>query len=313
MLTNKTELLRDGVNVIGYFQGQFGLGESGRLLVTALKSCSIPYCLISADCIVANHKGEPYPEAFEEKGRYAINIFCIDILYLLPLIDKYGIQIIKAHYNIVLFFWETNIVPEDRLKLLAYFDEIWVATRYNLESLSSVVQVPVCHIPHPLQLNYHPGMPCRTSFGLDDRFTFLFCFDFFSNFQRKNPLAIIKAFQQAFPERKDVQLVIKSHNGQHYSDLLNPALEDIKSDSRITWLDETMDQKRRYDLINACDCYVSLHRSEGFGLTMAEAMLMEKPVIATGYSGNLDFMTHENSFLCGYKLSHRCKQSTLFI
>jgi glycosyltransferase involved in cell wall biosynthesis len=133
---------------------------------------------------------------------------------------------------------------------------------------------------------------------------FLFSFDFCSIFQRKNPMAVIEAFKHAFVDRNDVQLVIKSHNGHHFRHVLEKSLAEIKGDRRITWMDMSMDQQRRYDLMNACDCYVSLHRSEGFGLTMAEAMLLEKPVIATGYSGNLDFMTQDNSFLCGYALIH---------
>jgi glycosyltransferase involved in cell wall biosynthesis len=221
---------------------------------------------------------------------------------VVPFINKVGLNFLKDRYNIVLFFWETNVIPPDRLKLFAYFNEVWVTTRYNQECLSPLLSIPVTLIPHPLQLNYTPSKPDKASFGLKDKFTFLFCFDFFSVFQRKNPIAIINAFQSAFGQKDDVQLVIKSHNGQHHPRSLNPALQQIKGDSRITWIDESMDQQRRYDLINACDCYVSLHRSEGFGLTMAEAMLLEKPVIATGYSGNLDFMTPKNSFLCGYKL-----------
>ena len=302
MHPNKFERIREGVNVIGYFQCRLGLGESARLLVSALEKQSIPFSLLSADSLVAHHEREPFSHPFEEKGKYLTNIFCIDAKNLLSLIHRFGMSFIKESYNIVLFFWETDIVPEDRIKLLAYFDEVWVTTRYNLESLARVMRTPVCQIPHPLQMNYAPEITSKSSFGLDDKYTFLFCFDFFSIFQRKNPMAIIEAFRKAFPKRDDVQLVIKTQNGHHHRHVLNTALQEIAGDPRIIWMDVSMDQKRRYDLINASDCYVSLHRSEGFGLTMAEAMLLKKPVIATGYSGNLDFMTRDNSFLCSYNL-----------
>ena len=294
--------LKDGVNVIGYFQSALGNGETGRLVVSSLEKHSIPHSLISADFLAPNRAKEENDLVFEKKGKYAINLFCIDIVYLLPFLRKFGVDFIKDRYNILLFFWETNILPDDRRKLFDYFDEVWVTTRYNQECLSSLISIPVTHIPHPLQLNYIQNAPTKSSFGLDDKFTFLFCFDFFSNCQRKNPLAVIRAFQKAFPEKNDVQLVLKSQNGHFNKHVLQPLMEEAKGDSRIIWIDESMDQKRRYDLMNACDCYVSLHRSEGFGLTMAEAMLLEKPVIATGYSGNLDFMNPDNSFLCGYKL-----------
>ena len=281
----ETEKLQKGVNVIGYFQGQFGLGEAGRLIVSALEKQSIPLCLLSADSVVKGQSMRPYEHTFDDKPKYDVNIFCIDVYYLLFLLDKYGVDLIRGRYNIILFFWETSVVPKDRLKLLSYFDEIWAASRYNFDTLSSSLRAPVCHLPIPIKMDYIPGIPSKSSFELEDKFTFLFCFDMSSSMKRKNPVAIIEAFRRAFPQRNDVQLVIKSQNGQHHPKDLNSVLELIKSDSRIRWIDESMSQSRRYDLINACDCYISLHRAEGLGLTMAEAMLMEKPVIATGYSG----------------------------
>ena len=286
---NKTELIRNGVNVIGYFRGQLGLGETVRSIVMALEKQSIPFSIISADFLAPHHsKTAEYSYPFEEMGKYAINLFCIgndDIAFYL--LNK-GVECIKEHYNICLFFWETNVIPKDKLQMLSCFDEIWVATKYNQECLSAAIHVPVHHVPHPLQLKYKQGTPDKRSFDLDDKFTFLFCFDFYGISQRKNPTATIEAFRKAFPECNDVQLVIKSHNGHNHRHLLSPILEGIKNDPQITWIDESMTQERRFDLINSCDCYVSLHRSEGFGLSIAEAMLMEKPVIVTGYSGNLD-------------------------
>lgn len=292
------------MNVIGYFRSTLGNGEAARHLVASLQAQGIPYAQISADFLVEKHAQLSEKDASTHKAIYDINIFCIDITYILLFIKKFGMDFLKNRYNILLFFWETDVVPEDRLKLFSYFDEVWVTTRYNQDCLTSVLPIPVSHVPLPLKLDYVVKAPNKVAFGLDDRYMFLFCFDFCSIFQRKNPMAVVEAFREAFVDRNDVQLVIKSHNGHHHRRVLEGSLTDIKGDKRITWMDTSMDQQRRYDLMNACDCYVSLHRSEGFGLTMAEAMLLEKPVIATAYSGNLDFMTHDNSFLCGYELIH---------
>lgn len=306
MVSEQVGRLAGGVNVIGYFRGQFGLGETSRLLVATLEKLSIPFALISADSLAGHHsKTGEYSHAFVQKPKYDINLFCIgndDIGFFLR---KIGADIIKDRYNIRLFFWEADVVPKGMLRMLSCFDEIWVTTRYNHASLALALSIPVRIIPQPLQLeyNYSENIPTKASFGLDDKYTFLFSFDFHGVFQRKNPLALVKAFQTAFPHKDDVQLVIKSHNGHHYKDLLNLALREIRDDHRMHWIDQSMSPHRRYDLINACDCYVSLHRSEGFGLSLAEAMLMEKPVIATGFSGNLDFMTPQNSFLCKYAMA----------
>lgn len=295
--------LQDGVNVIGYFHGLFGLGESARQVVACLQSQSIPYSLVSADFLVEGHRlSDNIHYQCEKEGRYPINLFCIDCNAVSPFIAAKKIKSIKNHYNILLYFWETNVIPKKDLKILKALDEVWVSSYYIRDILRSYIKTPIFHHAQPVELNFSKTAPSKDSFGLKDKFTFLFCFDFLSVFERKNPLAIVDAFQKAFPDKKNVQLVIKSQNGANSNVHLNKCLKYISKDSRIKWIDESISQDRRYDLINSCDCYVSLHRSEGFGLTMAEAMLLEKPVIATGFSGNLDFMNDDNSCLCGYKL-----------
>lgn len=294
-------LLQKGVNIIGYFEGQYGLGETARQIVSALEKASIPFELISADFAKVNARTEKYTHTFVKEGKYPINIFCIDLLDITTFIRKKGFKFFRKPHNILLFFWEADIIPQKRVEWINCFDEVWVVSPYLEQILQPVVKVPVHRIAHPVQLN-EQGVPDKRSFGLKEQFTFLYCFDFCSDFQRKNPLAIVESFQAAFDQRDDVQLVIKSQNGHLFPSILHPICEKLQRDRRIQWIDESMTHRRRYDLMNACDCYISLHRSEGFGLTMAEAMCMEKPVIATGYSGNLAFMTKENSYLCDYSM-----------
>lgn len=291
-----------GVNLIGYFQGSFGLGEASRLLAESLQKGSVPFSLISADFLAPHHHQEAFEGEFSENFIYPINLFCIDPRHIFPFVAKYGWDCFRNRYNISMCFWETNILPKSHKRPWNLLDEIWAPTRYVQEHLSIATQVPVYRISHPLRLSYKSPQADKKVFGLEDKFTFLFCFCFYSVLGRKNPSAIIEAFRKAFPNRQDVQLVIKSQNGSQYPSKLNALLNSIKDDPRIIWMDQSISSQARYDLMQACDCYVSLHRSEGLGLTMAEAMLMEKPVISTGYSGNLDFMTDENSFLCPYRL-----------
>lgn len=297
---NKTDL-SNGVNVIGYFKGSFGLSETARLVVAALKAQSIPYSLLSADHLISHHNlTENFDEPISQKFVYPVNLFCIDQEGIVNFAQKCRWQDIKRRHNVALWFWETNVIPLNKQECWHYLDEMWVASRYAQEHLAIASSLPVYVIPHAMRIFSSTGK--KSDFGLDEKYTFLFCFDFYSSEPRKNPEAAIYAFQQAFPERKDVQFVIKSQNADSHSKRFKSLKQLIANDSRIIWMDKQLDAQARYDLMQACDCYISLHRSEGFGHTMAETMLMGKPVIATGYSGNLEFMHEDNSFLCPYTL-----------
>jgi glycosyltransferase involved in cell wall biosynthesis len=133
-------------------------------------------------------------------------------------------------------------------------------------------------------------------------FVFAFMFDVHSHLTRKNPSAIIAAFRRAFPHRKDVRLVLKSVNGAADPDGYRE-LRDCAAGAPIDFYDEAWPAQEVHDLMAACDAYVSLHRSEGTGLTIAEAMACGKPVITTDWSGNTDFADISNSFPVAYELT----------
>ena len=140
----------------------------------------------------------------------------------------------------------------------------------------------------------------RARFGLPgDQFLFAFVFDMGSTAARKNPLGVVEAYRKAFGDRGDVGLVLKVARGWQDPKTL-AALKAVADGRRIHLLDEVLAPEEVHGLIGGCDAYVSLHRSEGFGLTLAEAMSLGKPTIATRYSGNLDFMSPDNSLLVDY-------------
>ena len=135
-----------------------------------------------------------------------------------------------------------------------------------------------------------------------DKFIFLFIFDFFSRLERKNPLATITAFKKAFGNyNPNVLLLIKSSNSQHFLKDKSSLINSIGDSQNIKYIDGYLSKEKINALLYNCNCYVSLHRAEGFGLTMAEAMFYGKPVIATGYSSNTEFMNIGNSFLVDYE------------
>ena len=184
-----------------------------------------------------------------------------------------------------------------------FVNEIWVTSDFVRDAISETSPVPVFTIPQSLNIGEPAGTAStREAFDLPDGFLFLFSFDFFSVLQRKNPIGVIKAFQNAFAPGEGPILLIKSINGHRKRAELERLYYARDGRSDIIIRDGYMSAAERDALVATCDCYVSLHRSEGFGLTMAEAMLLEKPVIATRYSGNLEFMNDANSFLCSYRL-----------
>jgi SAM-dependent methyltransferase len=149
-----------------------------------------------------------------------------------------------------------------------------------------------------------PATLTRSDLGIpDDRFVFLFVFDFFSTLERKNPLGLVEAFTHAFPEPGRPLLYLKSINGDRATADRRRLEASIGDRPDIVLADGYVSGERLAALTAACDCYVSLHRSEGFGLTIAEAMALGKPAIATGYSGNLAFMDAASSYLVPYALT----------
>jgi len=170
-------------------------------------------------------------------------------------------------------------------------DELWASSSFTAAAYRRSTQVPVQQVPMAVDVDSTERLG-RPAFGLpQDRFLFGFSFDGHSSFSRKNPEATVKAFRLAFPEGNEpVSLVLKGLRVIDHQAWRR--LESIAAqDPRIVLLSRSMPRGVLLDLYRAIDCFVSLHRSEGFGRNIAECMLLGKPVIVTNYSGNVDF-TH---------------------
>lgn len=204
-------------------------------------------------------------------------------------------------YRIACWYWEFDTVPEIWNRQAILVDEIWAATSFVAEALRARLDVPVHTLFPGVRLpNFAPRS--RNHFGLpDDETLFLFAFHMASVMERKNPLGLIRAFRRAFTPDDRARLVLKVSFGNQNQEELD-RLKAAAAGARITIIDEVFSLEDVYALMDACDVYVSLHRSEGLGLTMAEAMMMGKPVIATGYSGNMEFMSPDNSLLVDFEL-----------
>jgi glycosyltransferase involved in cell wall biosynthesis len=205
-------------------------------------------------------------------------------------------------YRIAVWYWELEAAPPEWAVHAELLNEVWAPTTFIHRALSRIMPIPVTPMLPGMAPPVAPDLP-RGHFGLDpSKFLFLFLFDMNSVMERKNPLATVTAFRQAFGGSQDVQLAIKVSRGD--ADPENFArLQQACDEAGAVLIDRVLSREESYGLLNACDAYVSLHRSEGFGLTMAEAMFFGKPVVATGYSGNLDFMSANNSILIPYEMT----------
>jgi glycosyltransferase involved in cell wall biosynthesis len=213
-------------------------------------------------------------------------------------VDTLGDEFFENRISIGVWAWETDFVPEawgDRFEL---FDEIWVYSRFVAENLSLVSPIPVVPIPIPIVAPDPEGEELTVE--LPDGFRFLFMFDFNSTAQRKNPLGLIEAFKAAFAPGEGPQLIVKTLHAHHHLDRWDQLRWACEGRPDIHLIDRSLSRRQRDALIVGCDAFVSLHRSEGFGLGLAEAMAVGKPAVATAYGGNLDFMTPANSFLVGW-------------
>jgi glycosyltransferase involved in cell wall biosynthesis len=196
------------------------------------------------------------------------------------------------------WFWEVEDFPELFHGAFNYVDEIWVASDFMRETFLKVSPKPVFKFRLPVLTPQVDPSLSRSDLNLPDRFIFLFSFDFLSVLERKNPLGLIKAFTGAFSNGEGPVLFIKTINGDKRRLEMEKLRYAARGRSDIILMDGYISLIENNTLTVLSDCYVSLHRSEGFGLTIAEAMALGKPTIATGYSGNLEFTTPGNSYLC---------------
>lgn len=293
--------LLSGINLLGYVQAETGMGESARSNLRILRAAGIP-CAVNNWEDPYSHNRETIHETLTTENPFLINLLNINADRLTAYAQEHP-GYLRNHFNIGYWTWELPEFPEEWATSFGYADEIWTPSRFTRDAVASRSPIPVRVVPHSMEpMRTDERHVDRSRFDLGpDTFVFLFFFDFYSYLERKNPFGLIEAYKKAFGKRRDVQLLIKSVHGlQHPEDL--SAVQRACAGSNVRVLDCVLPRRDKEDLMMAADCYVSLHRSEGFGLTLAEAMMCGKPVIATGYSGNMDFMSDEDSYPVPYRL-----------
>ncbi|MEA2220495.1 MAG: hypothetical protein QOJ35_3121, partial [Solirubrobacteraceae bacterium] len=290
-----------GVNVAGYLNSELGVGEVARQAIRALDAAGVPVLPVGLSA-PRSRQGHAFTHRGISQGGYPVNLICVNADMLPMFAAAVGSPFFDYRHSIGWWWWEVSEFPERWRGSFAHVNELWAGSRFVAEALSAVSPVPVVWIPMPVSVAGVPrAQPDR--FGLPEGFSFLFSFDYASVLARKNPLGCVDAFLRAFPEPGEAVLVLKSINAEHHATDHDRVRLAAAGHPHVFLLDEYLDPVDKDRLLASCDCYLSLHRSEGFGISMAEAMFLGKPVVATGYSGNLDFMTPENSYLVDYALT----------
>ncbi len=290
-----------GVNVVGYFRSELGVGEAARQVISALDAHSVPVLPVHGETIPLSRQGHAYTQFGHADAEYPVNLICMNADALPEFAHQAGDWFFGGRYSIGLWFWEVNRFRKEWMSSFQPLDEVWLPSAHVAEAVAAVSPIPTRTMRIPVEMP--PIVPrSRGDLGLPGGFLFLFSFDYRSVFERKNPLGTIEAFARAFDPGEGASLVIKCINEDADPENHRRLLDAAAEHPDVHVVDRYFTPQDKNTLTALCDCYVSLHRSEGFGLTMAEAMYCGKPVIATGYSGNLDFMTDENSILVDHTL-----------
>ena len=298
-----------GVRVVGYLSAELGVGEAGRAMAAGLHAAGEPFRVLVSDTMTSNRQNaRPYHEG-DGPADGDVNLICVNADRIPNLVERLEPDARWGRYTVGVWGWEVEEFPAVWAPAADLVDEVWTYSRHAAAAIRSAIDKPVHVVPLPV-VERRPSRRSRSDLGVPDGFVFLFCFDFFSIPERKNPLGVIDAFCRAFPtpsvpgrgSAPGPQLVVKSINGDKRLSELERLRMRVLDRPDVHIRDGYLDPGDHQALVGACDAYVSLHRAEGFGYTMAEAMLLGKPVIATGYSGNLEFMDERNSYLVDHTL-----------
>ncbi|QOY88717.1 glycosyltransferase family 4 protein [Paludibaculum fermentans] len=294
-----------GVNLVGYFRSETGVGESVRAACGALRSVSVPLSLRAAEeagyCQARDRSVGPMSAEFP----YSTNLIHVNADQAAHVASQLGGRFFRNRHNIGYWAWELEEFPDRWSDAFSYYHELWTPSEFCSRSIRQKSPIPVHAIPHAVS-PVVSGSLDRQHFGFKPgQFVFLTAFDVLSVIERKNPLASIRAFLAAFGSNPDCQLVVKVNNAATAPREHRRVLESVASacaSPNIRIFDATLSRNEMHALTQCADCIVSLHRSEGFGLHIAEAMYFGKPTIVTNYSGNVDFTRRENSMLVDFRL-----------
>jgi glycosyltransferase involved in cell wall biosynthesis len=291
---------RTGMNIIGFFSADLGIGESARCMAKAADAASIPTALVPLKLNCRNPLGDTtFSDRLQDANPYGVNVIHVDPPAARDIDHHHGAAFRKDKYNIGYFAWELPEFPDPWMHSFDYFDEIWCPSDFVRESIALKSPFPVLTMGHAIGFERpaEAKAALRARMGLPaDPFLFLSLFDLNSYSARKNPGAVIEAFRRSGLAGRGAALVVKVHNADaNPADFaaLSKAVADLHGTVLIS---KTLSRRDVYALEAACDGFVSLHRAEGFGLAVAECMYLGMPVLSTDWSATSEYLNRDNGF-----------------
>ena len=293
----------NGVAVAGESSRASGLGEGARLILRGLEHARIPHWQIDIGGLLPAHTVD-FNVVSEQPPAGLPLIIHVNPPLLPWVLFRLPRALVRGRRIIGYWVWELPAAPPEWRTATSFVHEVWAPSDFVAGAMDPLLPGRVRVVPYPMAVSRpKPSALDRTAFGLPDAaVVVLVSFNLASSFERKNPIAAISAFRSAFGDRGDRILLLKIGNPTHAPDDFARIVDATRGMSNIRLETRTLSGPDLHALTNASDIVLSLHRSEGFGLVLAEAMLLRKPVIATGWSGNMTFMDSKSAALVDYRL-----------
>lgn len=282
------------VNLLGHVHSEKGVGEACRSTLRSLRAAGVEVALNDWPDVGSSNR-EALELVCTPDNPHPVNILHLNadsLLFFDAMMPTYRLR----RKNVGVWNWELPELPAELVPAFRLLDEVWAPSRFTADALTKRAPIPVHCIPYAVSVVSPPADIRRADFGLPDgAYVFLAVFDLESFLDRKNPLATVRAFRAAFGRRRDVLLVLKIRSRSCTGLERDEVLVACGGQPNIRVIDRTLSAPELAALSHLTDAVVSLHRSEGFGLVLAEAMARGKPVVATGWSANVDYMNADNS------------------
>lgn len=289
------------VRVVGLLSSASGLGKSGRLCIEVLAHSGYQVSAADVADLYRSNDGLAVPSSGEvHMPPGGLSIIHLNPPMLLPGLIKSGMSRYYRSYNVGYWAWELEMLPREWIDAIRFVNAVFVPSTFCQRAVRRYTDKPVLVVPHPVPDLQPEGRELPTK--KQGPFTVLNIFNFGSSFERKNPLALVAAFRAAFGNDPGARLILKTGDGARHPKDLSRLRATVGAAGNVEVVDAVWSEARLLDAMRSADAYASLHRSEGFGLTLAEAIMAETPVVATNWSGNTDFCRPELCYPVDYDL-----------
>ncbi|MET4694116.1 glycosyltransferase family 4 protein [Endozoicomonas lisbonensis] len=294
-----------GVNFFGSWETSDGIGRAAGLNIRSLEAAGVKLdrYVLSRPVALQSGRDTIIDDRLLSSLHYKVNLFQFSARWVPHYFSRLSEGALDGFYNIGYWFCEVPRIPDYWARQMEFFDEIWTASTFCETAFARSANIPVVRIPLLIELRKPTARILLNQSGqYQTPFTFLTIFNTYSDAERKNILFSIRAFISAFDDNPEVKLIIKVSNLEHDA-ILREKLHAIQQHhANIEVIEGYIENNAVQALYDEADVYVSLHRAEGFGLTISDAMSRGVPVITTGYSGNMEFCEGSDSRLVTYKL-----------